>query len=104
MSRPSPSFHAYRTALLGYILSRGESGLTHAYELGRASLNGGGCLHLVHMHLKAMNEILSSKTTRSEIRRRLNASTEFLIEALSPFEMAFRGYVALRKTRTAKQS
>jgi hypothetical protein len=99
----SPSLHAYRTALLNYILGGGESGLAHAYELGRAGLKGGGCLHVVHIHVKAMNEILSSKTSVSEVRRRLDASTEFLIEALSPFEMAFRGYVALRKARAAKQ-
>lgn len=86
------------------MLGSGESGLAHAYELGRTGLDeGGGLLHILHMHGRAVNTILESTPGGDEVARRLNASTEFLVEALSPFEMVFRGYRALVKRSVDKR-
>ena len=103
MKKRSPSFRAYHAALLDYILGGGESGLAHAYELGRTGLGEDCCfLHILDVHEKALNSILDS-TPADEVRRRLSASAEFLVEVLSPFEMAFRGYRALLKTSGGKR-
>ena len=86
------------------MLGSGESGLAHAYELGRNGIDdGGGLLHILHMHGRAVNTILESTPGGDEVGRRLNASTEFLVEALSPFEMVFRGYRALVKGAADKR-
>lgn len=99
MSTKFPSVTVYHAALLDYILGSGESGLAHAYELGRNGFDAGcGLLQILHVHEKALGIILDSTPLDEEVRRRVNASTAFLVEALSPFEMASHGYRALLKT------
>jgi hypothetical protein len=96
MSTRSLSYSVYHAALLDYMLGSGESGLAHAYELGRAGFDAGcGLLHVLHVHERAVNTILESTPAGDEARRRVHASTKFLAEALSAFEMAYRGYLAL---------
>src|SRR6266540_2461319 len=98
MQKRTPSFRAYHAALLDYVLGSGESALADAYELGRTGLDEDcSLMHILELHEKAVNTILGSTPGDDEFRRRLNASMQFLIEALSPFEMAFRGYHALLK-------
>jgi phosphoserine phosphatase RsbU-like protein len=98
MIKRSPSLRVYHAALLDYILGSGESGLAHAYDLGRGGFDE-GCspLQILDMHGQALTTILESTPEAAEVRRRSNASAEFLAEALSPFDMASRGYRALLK-------
>ena len=86
---------SYQTALLDYLRGSGESGLTNAYSLGRRGIDEGfGLLYLVRVHQQALEAILKSAPTAEQARWRY-ASEEFLMEALSAFEMASRGYFAL---------
>src|SRR5438132_14070581 len=96
----SPTVGVYHAALLDYLLRDDESGLAHAYDLGRTGLDSGcGLLQILHVHEKALGIILDSTPVYNEIRRRVNASTKFLTEALSPFALASNGYRALLKIR-----
>jgi len=97
-------FRRYRAALREYLVSRGESGLAYAYEFGRARIDENvGLLQIVRVHQKAMKSILES-TPADERLPRLMAGEQFLMEALSTFEMASRGYVAmLNKDRQEPQ-
>ena len=95
-----PTVGVYHAALLDYLLRNDESGLAHAYDLGRTGLDSGcGLLQILHVHEKALGIILDSTPVDDEIRRRVNASVKFLTEALSPFAMATNGYRELVKTR-----
>jgi two-component system, cell cycle sensor histidine kinase and response regulator CckA len=86
----------YRAALLDYLLGSGETGCERAYELGRKAIdNGLGLLQILRVHQDAVNSILESTHKVDEGLRRLRASEEFLMETLSPFEMTYRGYVAM---------
>lgn len=86
----------YRAALLDYLLGSGESGRERAYELGRRAIDSSlGLLQVLRVHQRAVNAILESTHKVEENLRRLRASEEFLMETLSPFEMAYRGYVDL---------
>ena len=98
MSSRSPSFGLYYAALLDYLLHGGESGLAHAYEMGRTGFDAGvGLGSIVHMHYEALHSILESTSASDDFARRLSASSEFLMEVISPFEMASRGYRAVVK-------
>jgi Phosphoserine phosphatase RsbU, N-terminal domain len=100
MTSRLPALATYHAALLDYLLRNDESGLTHAYNLGRSGFDAGcGLLQILHVHEKALGIILDSAPVDNEIRRRVNASTKFLAEAVSPFEMAFHGYRDLLKIR-----
>lgn len=86
----------YRAALLDYLLGGGESARARAYELGRKAIDDGlGLLQILRAHQKAVNAILESTHNAGESLRRLKGSEDFLMETLSPFEMTYRGYVAL---------
>jgi hypothetical protein len=91
MDEKSPSLQAYRAALIDYLLGSGESGLTVAYELGRRGLGeGSGITHIAHVHSEAVTTIIESAVDETEVRRRLDASAQFLVEALSPYELVSR--------------
>ena len=106
--RPQPTFHTrmgshtvlfsrrYRAALLDYLLGAGEIGLTRAYELGRGAVtNGIGLLAVLQAHQRAVGAVLRSTRNVEEALGKLEAAEQFLIETLSPFELTYRGYVAL---------
>jgi hypothetical protein len=100
MSNSIPTIDVYHAALRDYLLRNDESGLMHAYDLGRTGLDAGcGLMQILHVHERALGIILDSAPVDDEVRRRVNDSARFLVEALSPFEMAYRGYRALLKTR-----
>jgi hypothetical protein len=99
----------YRAALLDYILDSDEQGLSSGYELGRTAIDKGlGLLQILVAHQKAVNPVLESTHTVNDSLKRLKAAEDFLMEALSPFDMTHRGYVALleghRSTRRARSS
>jgi signal transduction histidine kinase len=83
----------YLDALETYVLSAEESALLDAYELGRQIMDSaGGVLDLSSVHQDAMEAVM--RRTRAGRPRELAARRchEFLDEALSPFEMAQRGF------------
>jgi two-component system, OmpR family, sensor histidine kinase VicK len=83
----------YFDALESYVRAAGESALLDAYELGRQIMDsGGGVLDLSAIHQDAMEAVM--RRTRGGRPRELVARRchEFLDEALSPFEMAQRGF------------
>ncbi|HET9361117.1 MAG TPA: phosphatase RsbU N-terminal domain-containing protein [Vicinamibacterales bacterium] len=90
----------YRAALLDYLLGSDETGLVRAYDLGRLALEGGlGPLEILRTHQRAAQAILASTQSADLTRKRVAAAGEFLMETLSPFEMTYRGYVALIEAR-----
>jgi PAS domain S-box-containing protein len=83
----------YFDALESYVRSAGESALLDAYELGRQIMDSaGGVLDLSAVHQDAMEAVM--RGTRDARPREMVARRchEFLDEALSPFEMAQRGF------------
>jgi Phosphoserine phosphatase RsbU, N-terminal domain len=88
----------YRAAMLDYLLGSGETALVRAYDLGRRALDEGlGLLQVLRAHQRAVDAVLESTHTVKESLSRLKAAEVFLMETLSPFEMTYRGYVALLK-------
>ena len=86
----------YRAALLDYLLGNGETGLTTAYDLGRSAIDEDlGLLHILRAHQRAVNSVVEATQNSADCLRRLRAAEDFLMETLSPFEMTYRGYVAL---------
>ena len=93
----------YRAALLDYLLGSGETGLARAYDLGRTAIDDGlGLLQILRAHERAVNAVLESTHNLSESLKRLQAAQNFLMETLSPFEMSYRGYVALLESAHQK--
>ena len=98
------SFRSYRDALFDYVVDSRESGLARAYELGRKGIDGGsGLLQVLKIHQEAVNSILESTPAADERARRLIATEEFLMEALSTYEMASRGYLEMLDGRRPKR-
>jgi len=86
----------YRAALLDYLLGNGETGLSTAYDLGRSAIDEDlGLLQILRAHQRAVNGVLETTHNIGDSMKRLRAAEEFLMETLSPFEMTYRGYVAL---------
>jgi hypothetical protein len=86
----------YRAALLDYLLGNGETGLSTAYELGRSAIDEDlGLLQIVRAHQRALNGVIETTANIGDSLKRLKAAEQFLMETLSPFEMTYRGYVAL---------
>jgi Phosphoserine phosphatase RsbU, N-terminal domain len=99
MSYTDLFFRRYRAALLEYLFGDPESGLAYAYEFGRARIDERvGILQIVRVHQKALKSILESVPMVDHPSRLIEAE-EFLMEALSTFEMASRGYVAMVHTQ-----
>jgi hypothetical protein len=101
MGKPHVLFaRLYRAALLGYLLSSGEKQRARAYDLGRTAIEDGfSLLDILRAHYRSVNTLLEATTDTRRALARLKAAEEFLTEALSPFEMACRGYVALLPSR-----
>lgn len=89
---------SYQSALLDYVQGSGETGLESAYALGRQGISD-GLLQFLRVHQNCVNTILESTEAPDERMRLLLACEEFLIEALSPFEMVSRGYFALLNSK-----
>ena len=83
----------YRRALQSYISQADEAGLGSAYELGRKALASGlSLMEIASTHADVLKEILPNERDPQSCARVLQASTNFLTEALSPYEMAHRGF------------
>lgn len=86
----------YRAALLDYLLGSGEAGLATAYDLGRSAIDEDfGLLQILRAHQRAISTVLEATNNVPDSLKRLRAAEDFLMETLSPFEMTYRGYVAM---------
>jgi hypothetical protein len=85
----------YRPPFLSYLTNLDERGLSAAYELGRrAMLRRLGLLDLVRVHNEVYVEVVSDARTLAEAQDLARAASAFLLEALAPFEMTQRGFMA----------
>lgn len=83
----------YNSALMKYLTAPDEVALLDGYDLGRTALSEGlGLLDMANMHASAVGLALNRPLNAVERERILNAQSEFLMEALSPFEMGHRAF------------
>lgn len=83
----------YSMALRQYVSNQDEAALARAYELGRKALEDGlGVLDVATVHSRALPALLLRPLHEHEHAKLLEALEKFLVEALSPFEMAFLGF------------
>jgi light-regulated signal transduction histidine kinase (bacteriophytochrome) len=97
----------YRKAVLDYLRGADESGLHHAYELGRNAIEKKiGILDVVAIQHELLTEILKDNPTGGDWQ--LEKLSEFFIESLSPYEMTQRGFqeanARLLKAKLAAES
>jgi signal transduction histidine kinase len=84
--------NSYAKSLEAYIARPGEALLLEAYLLGRQALTEGeGVIALVDEHQRALARALPlfSKASEEQHQR----AFAFLLESISPFEMAYRSYM-----------
>ena len=87
----------YRPRFLAYLTNLDEEGLTAAYDLGRRAMERGlGLLDLVRAHNEVYVEVVSSARHLAEAKGFAESASAFLLEALAPFEMTQRGFMARR--------
>lgn len=83
----------YTVAFEAYLSDPAEFALVRAYELGRRALAGQlGVLDIATVHSRAIAGALERSAAEGGSARLLDASERFFFEALSPFEMAHRGF------------
>lgn len=80
----------YAAALREYAMGGGEAVLGRAYELGRRAIaERKSLLELVALHHKTLKELFQDSADWTHL---VQASSDFLAECVSPFEMAQRGF------------
>jgi len=85
----------YRPPFLSYLTNLDERGLSAAYDLGRrAILWRVGLLELVRVHNEVYVEVVADARTLDEAQGLARAAAAFLLEAVAPFEMTQRGFMA----------
>lgn len=88
-----PGIDGYEETLQEYLAAAEEDALLRGYELGRNALsNGVGLLDIVTMHSRSVAAALDRAVSEKEQQLLMKAQAEFLMEALSPFEMARRAF------------
>jgi hypothetical protein len=91
----------YRPRFLAWLARQDEHGLAAAYDLGRTSLQRGtGLLDLVRVHNDVWLEVVEETRDVEELRDLARAASAFLLEAVAPFEMTQRGFMAGEGLRT----
>lgn len=84
---------AYAVAFGNYLSEPAEFALARAYELGRTALARRlGVLDIATVHSRVLATVLERPLADGDRARLLEASEKFFVEALSPFEMAHRGF------------
>lgn len=82
----------YHGALRDYLVQPNEATLQQAYELGRAAMSAGlGVFDVIRLHHQALNDGVVSRDPTAVVRCAPMLEA-FLLEALSPFEAAHRGF------------
>ena len=89
-TEPEPR-HQYAEALREYVGAGGEDWLLVGYSIGRETI-AEGLTSLVALHGEALKKVVTSDLAPEQIAAIIDRSTQFLEEALAPFEMTVRGY------------
>jgi signal transduction histidine kinase len=85
--------HDYNLGLQHYLSEPEEPALARAHELGRKALTDGlGVLEMATIQSEAMSAALKGPFADGEQARVLEGVEKFFVEALTPFEMAHRGF------------
>ncbi len=85
----------YTPRFLSCLTRLDETGLTAAYELGRQSIaRHVGLLDLVRVHNEVTLDVMSSARSLEEAQDLARVASAFLLEALAPYEMTQRGFMA----------
>ena len=83
----------YAAALRDYAMGGGEAVLGRAYELGRRAIaERKSLLELASIHHQTLKELFQSSPDQKSQAHLVNASSDFLSECVSPYEMAQRGF------------
>src|SRR5213082_730711 len=83
----------YAAALRDYAMGGGEAVLGRAYELGRRAIaERKSLLELASIHHQTLKELFQGLPDQKSQTHLVNASSDFLSECLSPYEMAKRGF------------
>lgn len=83
----------YRGMLREYLVRPDEALLEGAYGLGREALaSGRGVLDMATMHSQAVAAVLASSEATCDREQESGALDRFFVEAISPFEIAHRGF------------
>ena len=83
---------SYAAALESYLDDGSEQALSEAYQFGRKAINDGlSLLDVTTLHHEVLG-IVAPRWRVEEQAARLQRASDFLTEALSPFEMALRGW------------
>jgi signal transduction histidine kinase len=84
---------SYASLLQEYAKDGSEAALGQAYELGRRALTERKSLvDLAAIHHQALQGLIQEEIDERHQARLLRASSDFLSECLSPYEMAHRGF------------
>ena len=82
----------YAAALENYLNGGSEQALLEAYQFGRRAINDGlSLLDVTTLHHEVLG-IMAVRWRPEEQAARLQRGSDFLAEALSPYEMALRGW------------
>jgi signal transduction histidine kinase len=83
----------YAFLLSAYAETKSEAALGQAYELGRRALEEGkSLLEVAFTHHQALQGLLGEEVDEKHKASVFGASSDFLAECLSPYEMAHRGF------------
>src|SRR5580704_4252850 len=83
----------YQKILHAYLAHENEEHLQKAYDLGRHALSRGlGVLDMVRLHHETLIQLIAFADTPGVAVERAAAVETFLLETLSPFEVAHRGF------------
>ena len=86
----------YTVPFLAYLSTRDEVELQRAHDIGRRAISRSiGLLALVRVHSQVVHEVMGTVKTPEAAQEIAAASSVFLLEALSSFEMTQRGYMDL---------
>jgi signal transduction histidine kinase/CheY-like chemotaxis protein len=87
---PEPRLQ-YAEALREYVGAGSEDWLLVGYSIGRETI-AEGLTSLVALHGDALKQVVTSGLASEQIAAIIDRSTQFLEEALAPFEMTVRGF------------
>src|SRR5919204_2160383 len=90
---------AYARAFRAFLENESEAALHAAYELGRDAVSRElGLLDLAHAHHETLLAVLAPMTNSGDALRLTRAAADFLLEALSAYEMVRRGLAETLET------
>jgi signal transduction histidine kinase len=83
----------YMHTLHAYLGGAGEPALRQAYELGRRALvEGVGLLDMVTVAYTASQDALLRGGSPEQVKQKMRATQDFMVESLSAFELTHRSY------------